>query len=66
MGILSESKKHAPEDFGRACKKALEMKVYTCKFIRNTLKYKTFNLDAEEEIRRIMDDNETRRLDILN
>ncbi|WP_044262803.1 IS21 family transposase [Saccharicrinis fermentans] len=66
MGILSESKKHAPEDFGRACKKALEMKVYTCKFIGNTLKYKTFNLDAEEEIRRIMDDNETRGLDILN
>lgn len=66
MGILSESKKHAPEDFGRACKKALEMKVYTCRFIRNTLKYKTFNLDAEEEIRRIMDDNETRGLDILN
>jgi hypothetical protein len=66
MGILSESKKHAPEDFDKACKKALVMNVYTCKFIRNTLKNKTFNLNAEEEIQRIMDDNETRGLDILN
>jgi len=42
------------------------MKVYTCKFIRNTLKNKTFNLNIEQEIQRIMDDNETRGLDILN
>ena len=66
MGILSESKKHAPEDFGRACKKALEMKAYTCRFIRNTLNNKTFNLNAEEQIQRITDNNQTRGLDILN
>ena len=66
MGILSESKKHTPEDFSKACKKALTMKVYTCRFIRNILKNKTFNLDIEQEIQRIMNDNETRGLDILN
>ena len=66
MGILSESKRHPPEDFTRACKKALTMKAYTCKFIRNTLKNKTFNLDTEEELQRIINDNETRGLEILN
>ncbi len=66
MGILAESKRHPVDDFSKACKKALSMNIYTCKFIRNTLENKTFNLDTEEEIQRIIDNNETRGFEILN
>ncbi|WP_132435695.1 IS21 family transposase [Natronoflexus pectinivorans] len=66
LGILKESKKHSVDDFSKACNKALEMNNYTCKFIRNTLENKTFNISKEEEIRRIIDNNDIRGLDILN
>jgi len=66
MGIMSEGKKHSVADFTKACKKALSMKVYTYKFIKNTLENKTYNLDKEDEIQRIVNNNETRGLEILN
>jgi len=66
MGILSESKKHSPEDFSKACTKALSLNVFTCRFIKNTLQNKTFKLDKEEELQHIIINSQTRGLEILN
>ncbi len=66
MGILSESKKHPVEDFSKACRKALSLNVYTCKFLRNTLENKTFNLNPEDELQKIIINDQTRGLEILN
>jgi hypothetical protein len=53
MGILSLAKKHPKEDFLKACKKASESGCYTYRFIVNTLKNKTFNLEPEEELNQL-------------
>jgi transposase len=51
MGILNLEKKHSREDFLKACKKASDTNCLTYRFIANTLKNKTFNLSAEEELK---------------
>ena len=66
MGILSLSKKYTPEEFAKACKKALLLNIYTYKFISNTLINKTFNLDIETELQMIIIHQENRGLSILN
>jgi len=53
MGILRLAKKHPKEDFLSACKKASETGCLTYRFITNTLKNKTFNLDPEEELKQL-------------
>ena len=53
MGILSLFKKYPKEDFLKACKKALYTNCVSYRFIANTLKTKSFNLDAYEELRQI-------------
>jgi len=66
MGILKESKKYPKDEFNKACFKAIEMKAYTYKFIKNTLENKTYNLTNEEELQKIIINNDIRGLDILN
>jgi hypothetical protein len=53
MGILNLVKKYPKDDFLKACKKAVYTGCVSYKFIKNTLKTKSFNLDAEEELRQI-------------
>ena len=53
MGILSLAKKYTNEDFLKACKKAKDTGCVTYRFIANTLKNKTFNLDADEELKQL-------------
>ncbi len=53
MGILSLCKKYPKDDFLKACKKAMYTGCVTYKFIANTLKTKSFNLDVDEELRQI-------------
>jgi transposase len=53
MGILNLNKKHENTDLIKACKKALEVNCVNYKFIKNTIKNKTFNLTCEEEIDQI-------------
>ena len=53
MGILSLAKKHTPDEFLKACKKALDTGCITYRFIANTLKNKTFNLAPEEELKQL-------------
>jgi transposase len=53
MGILKLEKKYPAGDFLKACKKAMETGCITYRFIGNTLKNKTFLLDAEEELKHI-------------
>jgi hypothetical protein len=66
MGILKESKKYSKDEFSKACFKAIEMKAYTYRFIKNTLENKTYNLTNEEELQKIIINNDIRGLDILN
>jgi len=51
MGVLNLAKKHDNNDFIKSCKKALEIKNLTVKFIKNTLQNKTFNLSDQEELK---------------
>lgn len=51
MGILRLSKKYPEDQFLKACKKAIKVGCYTYKFLENTLKNKTFNLDVDEELK---------------
>jgi transposase len=53
MGILSLAKKYPKDDFLSACKKASETGCLTYRFVTNTLKNKTFNLDTEEELKQL-------------
>ena len=53
MGILNLTKKYSKDDFLKACKKALYTGCISYKFIANTLKTKSFNLDVEEELKLI-------------
>jgi len=53
MGILNLLKKYPKDDFLKACKKALYTGCVSHKFIVNTLKTKSFNLDVDEELRLI-------------
>jgi transposase len=53
MGILSLEKKYPVGDLLKACKKAMITGCFTYRFISNTLKNKTFLLDAEEELKHV-------------
>jgi len=53
MGILNLAEKYPKDDFLKACKKALYTGCVSYKFIKNTLNTKSFNLDAEEELKYI-------------
>lgn len=53
MGILNLTKKHPKDDFLKACKKALYTGCISYKFIANTLKTKSFNLDADQELKHL-------------
>ena len=53
MGILNLAKKYPKDDFLKACKKTLETGCLTYRFIKNTLENKTFNLDAEDELKQL-------------
>ena len=53
MGILGLAKKYANEDFLKACKKGMLVGCISYPFIKNTLKNKTFNLEADEELKLI-------------
>lgn len=53
MGILNLVKKYPQDDFLKACKKAVYTGCVSVKFIENTIKTKSFNLDPEEELRQI-------------
>lgn len=66
MGILSLGKKYPVDDFSKACRKALLLGIHTYQFISNTLKNKTFNLDAQEEMQMIIVHDQNRGLSILN
>ncbi len=50
MGLLSLAKKHEPEDYVKACKKALNLNCVQYKFIKNTLDTKSFNLTNDQEL----------------
>jgi len=51
MGLLNLSKKHAKEDYIKACKKALQVNLLNYKFIKNTLETKSFNLSDDQELK---------------
>jgi hypothetical protein len=53
MGILSQAKKHSNENLQRACKKAIEVGCLSSKFIANTIKNRTFELSADEELQQL-------------
>lgn len=50
MGLLNLAKKYDHNDYIKACKKALQLNCTSCKFIKNTLKTKAFNLTDEQEL----------------
>ncbi len=50
MGLLSLSKKYDPNDYIKACKKALLLNCTNYKFIKNTLTTKAFNLTDQQEL----------------
>jgi len=50
MGILQLSNKYPKADFIKSCRKALQLNYLQYKFIKNTLKNKTFNLSEQEEL----------------
>ena len=49
MGILNLNKKYETAQLAKACKKALDTECISYKFIKNTLKYKTFNLSPQQQ-----------------
>jgi hypothetical protein len=51
MGLLNLHKKCDKHDYIKACKKALLLNCLTFKFVKNTVESKTFNLDAEQELK---------------
>ena len=53
MGILNLKNKYEQKDLAKACKKAIDVKCLTFRFIQNTLENKTFNLSAEEELNQL-------------
>ncbi len=48
MGLLKLAQKHEPEDYIKACRKALKLNRIKYSFIKNTLDTKAFNLSTEE------------------
>jgi transposase len=50
MGLLKLAQKHEPEDYIKACNKALQMNCIKYKFIKNILDTKAFNLSNQEEL----------------
>ena len=50
MGLLNLAKKYEKQDYIKACKKALQVNLITYKFIKNTLKTKSFNLNDQKEL----------------
>ena len=50
MGLLSLSKKYDPNDYIKACKKALLLNCTNYKFIKNTLTTKAFSLTDQQEL----------------
>lgn len=50
MGLLKLAQKHQPEDYIKACRKALQMDCIKYKFIKNTLDTKAFNLSGQQEL----------------
>ena len=50
MGLLSLAKKYAPNDYIKACKKALQLNCTNYKFIKNILTTKAFNLTDQQEL----------------
>jgi hypothetical protein len=50
MGLLSLAKKHDPDDFIKACKKALILNCIQYKFVKNVLQNKAFDMTGEEQI----------------
>lgn len=50
MGLLSLAKKYDPNDYIKACKKALQLNRTSYKFIKNTLTTKAFNLTDQQEL----------------
>ncbi|MEA2106571.1 MAG: IS21 family transposase, partial [Bacteroidota bacterium] len=50
MGLLSLAKKHEPDDFIKACKKALALNCLQYKFVKNVLQNKAFDMSGEEQM----------------
>jgi transposase len=50
MGLLNLHKKSDNHEYIKACSKAMSLNCLSFKFIKNTIKSKTFNLDSEQEL----------------
>ena len=54
MGVLQLGKKYNKEIIQKICKKAIELKCISYRFIDNALKNKTYNIEEEEDAQNLV------------